>query len=260
VAIYVIVAIAAQSVQGPEFLAENPDDVLATTGTIVFGTSGLGTLCEKLLIIAVLTSAAASCQTTILPASRTSLSMAVHRAFPPKFGEVSPRHLTPAFATWLFGIVSCVWYTGLVLISRATGGNVLGWSVLSVGLMIAYYYGQTGIACAIYYRRYLFKSVKNFFLVGLFPLIGGVSLGALFVKSVYDMWSPDYTDEGTAWLGRSPVLWLGLGVFLLGIPLMFWWNSKDHAFFRRGRDPIEGRPPPEGGAPLPPLVAEGAPR
>ena len=48
----------------------------------------LGTLCFKLLIIAILTSSAASCQTTILPAARTALSMAIHRAFPPKFGEV----------------------------------------------------------------------------------------------------------------------------------------------------------------------------
>ncbi len=260
VAIYVVVAFAAQAVKGAQFLADNPDDVLAATGKIVFGTSGLGTIANKALIIAVLSSAAASCQTTILPAARTALSMAVHRAFPPKFAEVHPRYLTPAFSSWFFGIASSIWYTGLVIVSRLTGGNVLGWSVLSVGLMISYYYGQTGIACAIYYRRYLFKSVKNFFLVGLLPLVGGVSLGALFVKSVWDMTNPDYTDEGTSWLGASPVLWLGLGVFLLGIPAMYYWNTKDHAFFRRGRDPIDGRPPPEGGEPLPPLVAEGAPR
>ena len=260
VAIYVVFSIAAQAIKGPQFLANSPDDVLATTGKIVFGDSGLGTLCVKLLIIAVLSSAAASCQTTILPAARTSLSMAVHRAFPPKFGEVHPRYLTPAWSTWLFGIISSVWYAGLVIVSRITGGNVLGWSVLSVGLMIAYYYGQTGIACALYYRKYLFKSVKNFFFVGLLPLMGGISLGVLFVKSIYDMWSPDYTDEGTAWLGRSPVLWLGLGVFLAGIPLMMWWKSRDGAFFRVKRDPIDQRPPPEGGQPLPQLVPEGAPR
>ena len=49
--------------------------------------------------------------------------------------------------------------------------------------MISYYYGQTGIACVIYYRRYLFKSLKNFVFVGLLPLIGGVTLGALFLQS-----------------------------------------------------------------------------
>ena len=262
VAIYVVVAIAAQAVKGPEFLADpaNSSDVFAATGKIVFGSGVLGTIGLKLLIIAILSSAAASCQTTILPAARTALSMAIHRAFPPKFGQVDARHLTPAFSTWFFGIVSSLWYVGLVVVARIGGGNVLSWSVLSVGLMISYYYGQTGIACVIYYRRYLFKNVKNFFLVGLLPLIGGLSLAALFVKSVWDMTDPIYTSEGTSWLGVSPVLWLGLGVFLLGIPLMFWWNSKDHAFFRTPRDSQELRPPPEGGNPLPQLVPEGAPR
>ena len=46
------------------------------------------------------------------PRPAPSLSMAMHRAFPPKLGEVDPRHLTPAFATWLFGILSSLWFAG----------------------------------------------------------------------------------------------------------------------------------------------------
>ena len=77
-----------------------------------------------------------------------------------------PEHLTPAFATWLFGILSSLWFALLVIVSHVSSGDVLGWSVAGVGLMIAYYYGQTGFACVIYFRRYIFKSVKNFFFVG----------------------------------------------------------------------------------------------
>ena len=54
-------------------------------------------------------------------------------------------------------------------------------------------------------------------------------------------------------------MWLGLGTLLAGIPVMFWWNSRDHAFFRVKPDPIDSRPSPDGGHPLPPLVPEGAP-
>lgn len=256
VLIYVVVAFAAQAVQGAGFLADNPDDVLSATGNVVFGTGTVGTFALKLLIIAVLTSAAASCQTTILPAARTALSMSVHRALPKRFQEISPRYLTPARSTWLFGIISSVWYVALVLVSRFGGGNVLSWSVLSVGLMIAYYYGQTGFACVIYYRRHLFKSLKNFVFVGLLPFIGGLTLAWLFFQSLWDMTNASwYTDEGTSWLGVSPVLWIGLGLFLGGLPVMFWWHSRDRTFFDRGRDPVEMRPPPEGGDPLPPLVA-----
>ena len=88
------------------------------TGQVVFGTNGIGWLALKLLLLAVLSSSAASCQTTILPAARTALSMAMHRAAPPKFGEVNPKYLTPAWSSWLFGIISCVWFAVLTIISR----------------------------------------------------------------------------------------------------------------------------------------------
>jgi amino acid transporter len=258
VAIFVLFTFAAQTVRGADFLTNHSDDVMSASASLVFGTSGFGTFATKLLIIAVLTSSAASCQTTILPAARTTLSMAIHRAFPPKLGEVEPRYLTPAFSTWLFGIGSSVWLTLLVILSRYSGGDVLAWSVDGVGLMIAYYYGQTGIACALYYRRYLFKSVKNFVFVGLLPLIGGVILAFIFIWGIKDYASPSY--EEASWFGIGPVVWIGLGTLLAGIPLMYWWNSRDHAFFRVKPDPIDERPPPEGGTPLPSLVPEGAPR
>jgi amino acid transporter len=260
VLIYVLVAFAAQAVKGPDFLTNNSDDVFKATGQVIFSTHGFGAVALKLLFLAVLSSSAASCQTTILPAARTALSMAMHRAAPPKFGEVDSKRLTPAWSSWLFGIISCVWFATLTIVSRYYGGDVLTWSILSVGLMIAYYYGQCGIACVIYYRRYLFKSVKNFFFVGLFPLIGGLTLAYLFVRSLMDMSHADYTDPPDTWFGVNPVMIIGLGLLLLGLPLMFWWNTRDHAFFRVKPDPIDSRPPPDGGDPLPPLVAEGAPK
>ena len=73
---------------------------------------------------------------------------------------------------------------------RYSHGDVLTWSVDGVGLMIAYYYGQTGIACVVYYRRYIFKSVKNFIFVGLLPLIGGLTLAFIFVWGIKDFADP----------------------------------------------------------------------
>ena len=51
--------------------------------------------------------------------------------------------------------------------------NILYDSIAALGLMIAFYYGITGFACAFYYRHELFKSAKNFFLVGVAPVLGG---------------------------------------------------------------------------------------
>ena len=85
-AIYVIVSFAAQAFHGIDFLSNNSDDVLGALGEDV-----LGSPWDKLLIIAVLTSAAASTQTTILPTTRATLSMASHGALPKTFAKIHPR-------------------------------------------------------------------------------------------------------------------------------------------------------------------------
>ena len=77
VAIYVVVSIAAQAFHGPQFLVDNSDDVLSASARTCSARRW-----DKLLIIAVLTSASASTQTTILPDPRTTLSMAAHGAIP----------------------------------------------------------------------------------------------------------------------------------------------------------------------------------
>src|SRR6476469_10865280 len=103
--IYVVVAIAAVAYAGLGELRHNKDDVLSALGTEVFGSP-----LDKILIIAVLTSAAASTQTTILPTARTTLSMARANAMPKSLGKVHPRFLTPHVSTIAMGTFSIIWY------------------------------------------------------------------------------------------------------------------------------------------------------
>jgi len=48
--------------------------------------------------------------------------------------------------------------------------------ISDIGILVAIYYGATGIACAWAFRRVLLKSVLNLILIGILPLIGGVFL------------------------------------------------------------------------------------
>ena len=200
---------------------------------------------DKLLIIAVLTSASASTQTTILPTARTSLSMARQKAMPAVFGHIHPRFQTPDVSTIVMGVVSIVWYVGLTIVSN----NVLSDSISALGLMIAFYYGLTGLACVIYFRRELFKSVKNAIYIGLLPLLGFLSLGYLFIKSSIDL---GRTNSGsTVILGTGGPLVIGLGGLLLGVVFMLLWNGKASEFFKRKPEVADPRlltgeaPPPE---------------
>jgi amino acid transporter len=223
-AIYVVVAYAALAYGGPQQLIDNSDDVLSVLGTQVFGSP-----LDKILIIAVLTSAAASTQTTILPTARTSLSMARAGAMPRVLGEIHPRYLTPHVSTILMGTLSIVWYVGLTIVSE----NILFDSIAALGLMIAFYYGLTGFACTIYYRRELLRSAKAFLLIGVGPFLGGAILLYIFVKSCIDLSKPENSESGDSWLGLGPPLVIGLGFLLLGAVLMLLWRFGHPEFFRR---------------------------
>ena len=102
---------------------ENSDDVFSAIGPTVFGPSFLGKVMEILLILSVLSSAAASTQTTILPTARTTLAMGAFKALPKSFANIHARYLTPTVATVWMGIVSIAFYVALtppVKTSQAT--------------------------------------------------------------------------------------------------------------------------------------------
>jgi amino acid transporter len=222
--IYLIISAAAQAYAGPQFLIKNQSDVLSTLGNAVFGNA----LLAKLLIITVLTSASASTQTTILPTARTTLSMARQKAFPKRFGNIHPRYLTPSFSTLWMGAVSIAWF---ILIEILSPDNVLGDSVTALGFGIAFYYGITGFACAIYYRRELRRDFKTFFYAGVLPVLGGLLLLGIFVKSFIDLSNPDNTN--TAFLGVGAPVVIGVGGLVLGAVLMIFARFSYRDFFSR---------------------------
>ena len=232
--IYLVVAVAAQAYAGVDQLVANQEDVLSALGREVFGSP-----LDKILIIAVLSSAAASTQTTILPTARTTLSMARANAMPKSLGKVHPRFLTPHVSTVLMGVASIVWYVGLTLVSE----DILFDSLAALGLMISFYIGLTGFACAIYYRREIFRSVKNFFFVGLGPLIGGVILFYLLIKNGIELSDPANSESGNSWFGIGPPLVIAVFFLVLGVLLMFVQWRAVPSFFQPQAGGGAGRVP-----------------
>ena len=108
----------------------------------------------------------------------------------------------------------------------------------------------------LYYRASLFKSVKNFLFVGVAPLLGALTLAFAFGKSAWDgIAHPDETAY--LWFGLAPSLVIGVGLILLGIPLMLLWWAKAPTFFKRKHDPLP-HPEPDGtGAAVPALSGAG---
>jgi amino acid transporter len=225
---YVLVAYAVQSFAGFGDTGigltneENVSDTLTILGEPV-----AGSIVASLLLLTVSISALSSTQTTILPTARGSLSMAVYEAIPKRFSNVHPKYMTPAFGTIVMGISALTFYLVLSLVSQ----NALADSISSLGLAVAFYYGITAYACVWYFRRTLFRSARNFFMRGLFPLLGAIALTLAFGKSAIDMIQPDYGYTAFGPIGG--VFVLGVGMLALGVPLMLaCWAFGTKRFFR----------------------------
>jgi amino acid transporter len=223
-AIYLLVTVACQAFAGLGVLTdpESQGDVLAVLGDQVLGTT-LG----KVLILAVLTSAAASTQTTILPTARTTLSMAARRAIPQSFARIHPRYQTPTTSTLAMGAASVAFYVGLVFVSN---GRVLEDSIAALGLLIAFYYALTGYACVWVFRREVVRSPRLALVKGVLPLLGAVILTLCFYKSARDMFAADYGN--TSFQGVGGVFLLGIGSLVLGALLMIACEVRMPDFFR----------------------------
>lgn len=222
---YLGVTVAVVGFLGPAATASFEDEaILATTATAV-----LGSPLDKLIVLGVVFSAVASTHTTILPASRTLLSMARQHALPRALGRVHPRRRTPHVSTITVGVVATVWYVAL----NSTLEDFLAQTLLALSLLIAFYYSLSGFACVTYYRRELFKSAKNFVLIGVAPLLGASVLGGLFVLAVREfiVHAEESSETGATWLGVAPPLVIGVGFLLLGALLMAIWRAGGHPEF-----------------------------
>jgi amino acid transporter len=189
----------------------NASDVLSVLGTAVFGSGTLGNVLSHLLILMVLSSAAASTQTTILPTARTTLSMATYKALPRSFAHMHRRHLTPTVSTLVMGGISIVLYAAFNYIS---GGNVISDAVTSCGIFIATYYGLTGFACAWYYRKNLTSSARNLWMQGILPLAGGLMLWFLGGWSLWLDYDVATQNDYTMWTVPG-IHWQIGGVFVI---------------------------------------------
>ena len=216
----------------------NSGDVLSVLGHAVFGAGTVGNVFYRLLLIMVLSSAAASTQTTILPTARTTLSMATYKALPRAFARIHPKYLTPTVSTVVMGGISVILYAAF---NYASKGQVIGDAVTSCGVFIATYYGLTGFTCVWYYRKNLTSSARNLWMQGILPGLGGLILWFLGGWSLYLDYDVNsaYSASYTSW--TVPGLhWQVGGVFVIvfcswlaGLVFFIYMRVVHPAFFHK---------------------------
>jgi amino acid transporter len=176
-----------------------------STILLYFAQQAAGHWAGYVMLVAVLSSTVATTQTTLLPSARITLSMARDKVFPQVFGTIQGKLKTPMVGTLILAFVALL---GILLTSQVTSiNNVFQNLILSLGVLIAFYYGITGVTCAWAYRKVAFVKTGFFFTGVLLPLIGGLALlfvGFWVIKT--NGWSGSYADIITLALGVPLVI------------------------------------------------------
>ncbi|UYQ76967.1 APC family permease [Glutamicibacter sp. JL.03c] len=200
---------------------ENQESIFAVLAGPVMGPLAM------LMSLAIMSSSAASLQSTMVSPARTLLAMGYYKALPSRFAKISPRFMSPSVAT----VVSAGAAAGFYVVTRLLSENALWDTITALGLMICFYYGLTALACVWYFRGELFNSARNFFFRFLAPLLGGVILLVMFFVTAVDSLDPGY-GSGSEIGGIGMVFILGVGVLLLGVAVMIYMRITQPAFFK----------------------------
>jgi amino acid transporter len=202
--IFVLNIVAVQMWVSPHQFSSMYNSGNVTTVMTYFATQAIGPWAYYVMLIAVLSSTVATTQTTLLPAARITLSMARDKVWPSLFKVIDPKRLNPVVGTLIIAIVCLLGI--FVTQGDSSVHSLFGKLVNDIGVLIAFYYGMTGLACAWAYRRVAFQKLPFFFTGFLLPLASGIVL--LFVG---------YKVVASSGLGAGVPI---LITFALGIPLV----------------------------------------
>lgn len=192
-------------------IQDNDANVLAVLGEEVW--PGWG---GKLLIVAVMLSTIATLETTLIQVTRSLFAMGRDRTMPSALGRVHRRWNTPWVAIAVVGVVAL----GMFVAANSLGtvGEILSDAISAIGLQIAVYYGLTGLAVVVAYRRMLLKSVGNFVLGGVWPLFGALFMFWIFVESLGEL--------------STSAITIGIGGLAAGLIPMLWYWRQGSDYYR----------------------------
>jgi amino acid transporter len=209
--LFEVFTVASNMVLSPGIVEANSSNILGVMGQEIWpGTGG------KLIVVAVLLSTVATLETQLIQVTRTMFSMGRDGTLAKKFGTVHGKYKTPVFATLTITVVGIGLFIGSQFIGSI--GKIMTDAIAAIGVQISIYYALAGFAVVVLFRKMIFKSVKNFIFMGLWPLIGGVFMATMFVKVIPTL------DTVTKVVGFGTIA-LGL------IPMLYYW-SKGHAYFK----------------------------
>ncbi len=137
---------------------------------------------SDLAVIIVLISTIGALETSLVQAGRTLFSMGRDRVLDERLAALNARFLTPWDATLLIsGIGVCLF---ALAAASPSVNDVLSTTINAIGVLIAIYYGLSGLACARYYGAANRREPAMFWLRGVFPIGSAIFVFAVAIAQL----------------------------------------------------------------------------
>ncbi|MFI1739898.1 APC family permease [Streptomyces sioyaensis] len=207
----------------------------------------------SLPLAALMCSAFASLQSSVIPTARGALAMARDRTLGPVWQRVHPRYGSPAVGTLV--IMALAALLAVLAVGIPKLNDMILTAVNSIGLTVALYYGLTALACAVRFRSSLRDGVVRALRDVVVPAASALTLFGLGAYLVWDYATMSDHFEASPDNGWFMLLLPAL-FLLLGLATAAWAKWVRRApYFRTGRGtdadaltlPMDG----DAGAPLP---------
>jgi amino acid transporter len=125
-------------------------------------------------LVALMFSAVASVQATLIPTARGLFAMSRDRTMGPVWTRIHPRYGTPAAGTVVvMGIAGVI---ALLAVAIPKLSDMLLAAVNAIGLIVALYYGLTALACAVRFRSARHEGAREALLAIGVPTVSGLIL------------------------------------------------------------------------------------
>ncbi|MFI6436468.1 APC family permease [Streptomyces sp. NPDC050759] len=125
-------------------------------------------------LVALMFSAVASVQATLIPTARGLFAMSRDRTMGPVWTRIHPRYGTPAAGTVV--VMSIAGAIAVLAVAIPKLSDMLLAAVNAIGLIVALYYGLTAVACAVRFRSALHDGAREALLAIGVPAVSGLIL------------------------------------------------------------------------------------
>jgi amino acid transporter len=204
VTLFLLIQVSVQMGMNADMIEKNSANLFAALGDAI-----LPRPWGQIAILAVLLSTVGTIETQMTQCARTLFSMGRDRVIHEKFAEIHPRFQTP----WLAGLVITILSLFLLILSSSSESiaAVMESLISAIGVMVSFYYGMSGLACAFYYRKILRRNWKILFMRGIWPASAAIFLLILGVMQLPSLgWSVSLFTLGAIAIGCLPMVYFRL--------------------------------------------------